>query len=341
MRYGLFIAALAALVGLFIAAQFGPQVSSVTAQDFVDLQQGSRIHEGFRRAHAKGICIAGEFRANGALAQTSRAQVFQAGHHPFIGRFSIAGNNPLAPDLQAPVRSLAFDILPNTKHSWRSAMNTPPVLAVATPEAFYQQLQALRPDPETGRPNSERLQRFFATHPESAAFLNWRDAYQPSQSFTMEHYHSTNAFYLVNSAGERQAVRWIMQPTTDWQAQNPDLDDADALQQDLQDRVAQQPVRFDLILQFAVDDDPNDPTREWSAENPQTLAGQLVISQVSAQQGGVCDGVNFDPLVLPDGIEPSNDKILRARSAAYAESYKRRAQESWLRTANDSEGDRL
>lgn len=44
----------------------------VTAQQFVNLQQGENAHEGFRRAHAKGICLSGEFRSNGQLASHSK-----------------------------------------------------------------------------------------------------------------------------------------------------------------------------------------------------------------------------------------------------------------------------
>ncbi|MDE1017414.1 hypothetical protein OS109_25155, partial [Escherichia coli] len=32
---------------------------TVTAQKFVDLQQGDEPHLGFRRAHAKGMCVSG------------------------------------------------------------------------------------------------------------------------------------------------------------------------------------------------------------------------------------------------------------------------------------------
>ena len=37
--------------------------------------------------------------------------------------------------------------------------------------------------------------------------------------------------------------------------------------------------------------------------------------------------VNFDPLVLPDGIEPTDDPLLSTRSAVYAMSYRARTGE--------------
>jgi catalase len=70
----------------------------VTAQQFVNLQQGEKAHEGFRRAHAKGLCVTGEFHSTGQLVEYSEAPLFEPGVVPFTGRFSVAGNNTTAPD---------------------------------------------------------------------------------------------------------------------------------------------------------------------------------------------------------------------------------------------------
>ena len=45
------------------------------------------------------------------------------------------------------------------------------------------------------------------------------------------------------------------------------------------------------------------------------------------QQSGPCRDINYDPTVLPHGIETSGDPLLPARSAAYADSYLRRTSE--------------
>ncbi len=42
---------------------------------------------------------------------------------------------------------------------------------------------------------------------------------------------------------------------------------------------------------------------------------------------GVARTINFDPLVLPNGIAGSDDPLLSARSAAYSESFTRRVSE--------------
>lgn len=305
---------------------------AVTAQRFVNLQQGDKTHKGFRRAHAKGICLAGSFESTGELAKYSQAKVFDLGATPFVGRFSIAGNNPTAPDLKAPVRSLAFSITTDDNQEWRVAMNTPPVMAVATPEAFFKQLQALSPDPVTKKRSPEKIKAFFAAHPESAAFNNWKASYTPTSSFATEQYHSINAFYLMDENDEKHAVRWIAKPQLSYENIQPlNNNSPDALQLQLKDQVAQSSVKFDMLFSFATEeDDENNPTVLWPQSRKTINAGTLVISRLQAQEGGVCENMNFDPLVLPTGIEPSADPILRARGAAYAESFRRRAKEVLL-----------
>lgn len=54
----------------------------------------------------------------------------------------------------------------------------------------------------------------------------------------------------------------------------------------------------------------------------------------------MCGAQNFDPLVLPEGMSATADPILRARGAAYAQSYRRRATEILLdRQSTNSQGE--
>lgn len=304
--------------------------TTITAQHFVNLQEGGTPNPGFRRAHAKGICIAGTFESNGSLDRYSIAKVFNEGSTPFSGRFSIGGNNPIAPDLKSPVRSIAFTILSEKNQEWRVAMNTPPVMAVATPEAFFEQLQALSSDPAI---KSSKLKAFFAAHPESKAFNEWAAGYTPTNSFATEFYHSINAFYLVDDAGNKQAVRWVAVPqlTNDMPLLN--TDSPNALQEQLTALLEKGTVNFSLIFTLSDgSDDENNPTIPWPSQRKQINAGTLVITSSEVQKTGLCAQENFDPLVLPEGIEATDDPILRARSSAYSESYRRRARETLFAT---------
>ena len=99
----------------------------------------------------------------------------------------------------------------------------------------------------------------------------------------------------------------------------------DFLVDELRRRIAAQPAEFNLRLQLA---EPGDnlvnPTVQWPEARRMITAGRLVIDKVEAGTGGACDPITFNPLVLPKGIEPSDDPVLHARSAAYAVSLSRR-----------------
>lgn len=327
---------IAAFIGgfLYAAGIFGGKATS--AQQFIDLQEPDPPHLGFRRAHAKGICIQGTLESTGLLAPFTEAEFFQAQEkHPFIGRFSIAGVNPLAPDLAAPVRSMALSFASSSGQRWRTAMNTPTVMPVGTPEDLYQQFKVLTPTPDTGKPDPDKARAFFDAHPETAAFNDWKQHYRPTNSFATEQYNSINAFYLIDNQGQRRAVRWAMVPQAKVSNMPSAIEDApNALQLELAQRLQQAPVQFDLMVSFATDqDDEADPTIPWPDSRKTINVATLVINEISAQKNGACNGINFDPLVLPQGMSLTADPILNARSGAYAESYRRRARETFFESS--------
>ena len=71
----------------------------------------------------------------------------------------------------------------------------------------------------------------------------------------------------------------------------------------------------------------NNATIPWPASRTHVDTGTLTIDQIQDEADGPCRTINFDPLVLPSGIAPSNDPLLSARSAAYSQSFRRRAGE--------------
>ncbi|MNG98375.1 Catalase-related peroxidase precursor [compost metagenome] len=124
-------------------------------------------------------------------------------------------------------------------------------------------------------------------------------------------------------------MRWSLLPQTPFAALQGQVDDRDYLQHDLQQRLRQGPLRWTLRLTLAqAADAVDDPSQPWPAERRSVDAGTLVIEQVDGPEQGACRDLNFDPLILPSGIEPSADPILAARSAAYAESFNRRSREA-------------
>ncbi len=93
-------------------------------------------------------------------------------------------------------------------------------------------------------------------------------------------------------------------------------------------RLAQGPLQWHLVIVIGQPGDPtSDATIPWPPGREQVDAGTLTIDHIEAEASGNCRDVNFDPLVLPAGIAPSDDPLLSARSAAYAQSFTRRAGE--------------
>jgi catalase len=289
-------------------------------------------HPGYRRNHAKGLCVEGYFDSNGSGATVSRAAVFAPGRTPVTGRFAVPGGNPSAPDTSSPVRSLALQFQLANGEQWRTGMNSTPVFAVHTPAQFYQQLLAAKPDPATRKPDPAKLKAFYASNPETLPFQNWVKAHPPSSSLANAAYYGINAFRFTDGAGTTRAVRWAMVPETPY-APITDAQKAEMnfLQADLDQRLDSGPLRWHLILTVAQPGDPtDDATLQWPDARQHIDAGTLVLDRTTSQENGTCRDINFDPTILPAGIAPSDDPLLAARSAAYALSYQRRTREEAL-----------
>lgn len=315
----------------YVAGWLTPQ-RLTTHRIITAFETNAGTHPGFRRNHAKGVCVSGEFESNGNGAAISSAQVFAQGVTPVIGRFAIPGGNPGAPDTSVPVRSLALLFSLHDGEQWRTGMNSVPVFAVHTPEQFYQQLVAAKPDPATGKPDPAALKAFAAANPETQPFQAWVKGHPPSSSFANGSYYSVNAFRFIDANGQTRFVRWAMVPETPF-APITDAQKSEKtfLAADLSQRLQDGPVRWHLILTVAAPGDPSDDaTKQWPADRQQIDAGTLVIDHEASQDDGPCRDVNFDPTVLPAGIKPSDDPLLAARSAAYALSYNKRTREEAL-----------
>jgi catalase len=109
-------------------------------------------------------------------------------------------------------------------------------------------------------------------------------------------------------------------------ADRPDgvFDGPRRLSDEMAARLASGPVGYDvLVKQAGPRDDPHDPTSVWGSVNALT-AGRLEITAPVDDPERDGTVVVFDPTRVIDGIELSDDPILRYRPAAYRESVARR-----------------
>jgi catalase len=299
-----------------------------TPAKFVDtFEAANGAHPGFRRNHSKGICFTGYFEGSGEGTRYSKAEVFEKTRTPIVGRFALAGGQPYAADAATSVRSMAVRFRFANGEEWRTGMNNIPVFIVRTPDAFYEQLAAGVPDPKTGKPDPSKMKAFVDAHPETAKAIAAIKAHAMASGFGNETYNGLNAFRFVDASGNATAVRWSMVPV-DPPADALAPDDKNAMFAAFVADVAKAPLRWKLVATIAKPgDSTSDATEMWPEDRERVDLGTMTVDRAEGEDAGYCRDINYDPLVLPTGIEASDDPLLSARSAAYAQSFRRRAGE--------------
>jgi len=315
---------------LYLGGWFSP--NALTPKRFADgFERVGGIYSGFRRNHAKGVGVSGIFESNGRGTRLSKAVVFKAGRFPVIGRFSLAGGNPYVTDEPDMVRGLGLLFKLPDGDEWRTAMINTPVFAVNTPQAFYDRLVAAQPDPKTGMPDPEKMGRFLASHPETVQATKIIQSHPVSSGFDNSAYYGLNAFWLVDASGISMPVRWSMVPAQPFVPTNtigPANADKNYLFNALIVSILQHPLQWHLIITIGQPNDPtNDATIPWPDVREQVDVGTLTLDHVESEETSPARDINFDPLVLPAGIVPTDDPLLSARSAVYSQSFTRRAGE--------------
>jgi catalase len=165
------------------------------------------------------------------------------------------------------------------------------------------------------------LGRFLATRPWVAHAVGLRKQLPAAVSFAQTAYHALHAFRFVNEAGDAVYARYHWEPTAGVASQS-----IEALRQqppthlfeELEARLRQGPVTFDLVLQLAGEGDPTDDANApWPDDRPRVTVGQLVLTRPTSTEE-IGDAVMMhDPTRVTDGIELSDDPILAARRGIY------------------------
>ena len=333
VRLALIGTILAAILVLFAYLGGWLTPHELTPSRFVDgFEQVNGVQSGFRRNHAKGVCVSGSFESNGRGVPLSKAAVFQPGTVPVVGRFSFGGGHPFVADKPDLVRGLGLQFTLPDGELWRTAMVNLPIFPFSTPQAFYDQMIASKPDAATGKPDPAKMDAFLARHPETAKALGILKGGTVSSGFGNSTFYGLNAFRFTNAAGESVPVRWFLTPDQPQEAA-PAVDsnphDKNYLFDALIAEIHREPLRWHLVVVVGKpNDSTNDATIAWPPDREKVDVGTLTIDRVEAEETSPATDLNFDPLVLPDGIAPSDDPLLSARSAVYSQSFTRREGET-------------
>mgnify|MGYP000856126043 FL=1 len=329
MNTAVSLPSLLTIVGCAAAALCTPAFAQVDPTRMVDaFERAGGKFEGFRRSGAKGVCATAEFVGSAQGRELSVSSAFSGQPVPVVARFSIGGGNPKAPDNGRSQRNMAlqFDLPGN--ETWLMGNISAPVFGASSPEQMLARLEAVAPDPETKKPNPEKVKAFNDANPDTLLQGKYFASQPVPASFGKVNYWGVHAFAFVDASGKKQYGKWIFEPVggtqslTDEEAQakGPDF-----LQAELRQRVAAGGVAFDFNLQLAQPGDKLDSAvSPLPAERKKVTLGRLTIKSVAADATGPCVTINFNPMVLPKGVEPSTDPMLAARAAPYAVSMGRR-----------------
>ncbi len=297
---------------------------NVVAQLVETMRTLAGPHQGFRPVHAKGLVCSGTFHATPEARSVSRAIHLQGQPIPTVIRFSNASGDPDIHDGGAAPRAIAVKFqLPDGKNADILALSIEG-FAARTPEEFLAFLQAQLPSA-----GADAVPRFLASHRATGAFLGRLGQKPVPSSYGQASYHGEHAFLFTAANGTSRFGRYHWIPEAGEAYLSPD--DAgklspNFLRDEMEQRLQKGPVAFELQLQLAEKGDPtNDATALWPSDRPRVKLGRLEIAAISPTGTADERRMVFDPTNLTDGIDLSDDPILRARSAAYSISYEHRS----------------
>jgi catalase len=304
----------------------GGHVSTNDADKVADAIQAIRgaggAQPGCRALHAKGTLYRGTFTATGVAAGLSRAKHLDGSPIPAWIRFSNGSGDPGQPDGSPGVRGMAMKFTLPDGSTTDVVTQTARLFVSSTPDGFIDLLKAMRP----GSAMPLRMAAYLVTHPRLLGALPvLRDANRVPASYATVEYHGLHAFRWVAADGAANFVRYHLHPAAGEEfLSRPAAEgkDSDFLTGELNGRLANGPVRFDLRVQIAgPNDSAVDPSAPWRSTKTVT-AGTLEITGPDSEreQGG--DIVVFDPMRVTDGIEPSDDPVLHFRTLVYSASVK-------------------
>jgi catalase len=244
---------------------------------------------------------------------------------PATIRISNGSGDPGAADSVPEVRGLAVKLeLPDGSQTDIVAQSLP-WFAFDQPRGFIDFVLAQRRVPSM----AWRFPAYLIRNPRMINALRVNlPALKVPESYATLRYYGIHAFRFVAADGSSRYVRYEWVPEAGDRrlgARAAKSRGRDFLQHEIRERLAKGPARFTLQLQIAAPDDPvDDPSKRWPAERERVAAGTLELVEVD--EGADQNALVFDPGRITEGIELSNDPVLKFRPRAYSESASRRMQ---------------
>jgi catalase len=147
-------------------------------------------------------------------------------------------------------------------------------------------------------------------------------------SFAKESFFAVSAFKFTNAQGVSRYGRYRLLAV----AGNEYLDEAAAatktpnfLFDEIEERVANGPVKFRIVVQLAKDGDTvDDATIRWPEDRPHVTFGEITLTGVVPNNAREQQQIIFDPIPRVEGIEASADPLFEPRANIYLMAGRRR-----------------
>jgi catalase len=147
-------------------------------------------------------------------------------------------------------------------------------------------------------------------------------------SFASHTYFGINAFEFTNAKDEKHYVRYQIVPVHGQELLSKEQvakAGPNYLFDELPQRLKQGKAKFRLLAQVAAKGDAiTDPTVVWPDDRKLVELGVINLETPVADNAAAEKALAFNPLILVDGIAPTNDPVLLARPGAYAVSVGRK-----------------
>lgn len=285
-------------------------------------------YPGYRAAHAKGALLTGTFVPAAEAKTLTRAPHIQNASTPVCVRVSDSAGVPVIPDndpMGGGPRGFALrfqlgehvhtDIVSHSANGF-------PVRVAEDLVQFLNAVVATTPD----SPHPNPVETFLGSHPETLAYVQLPKPFPTS--FAKEHFFAVSAFKFTNADGAVRYGRYRIVP--DLGTEYLDADAAAAkgpnyLFEELFERIAAGPIKFDIFVQIGEEGDVvDDATVQWPEDRKQLKFGQITLDALTPDNEAEQRHIIFDPVPRVDGIETAGDPLFEPRATAYLMSGRRR-----------------
>lgn len=307
-----------------------------------------------RPVHSLGIGTTGIFEPSPIAKNYCTAEHFQGDSVPVTVRFSNGSGSATRHDGWSDVRGMATRFHLKKKAATDLIAMTLPEFFSPDGESFLDFAIAAKPKPYSREtPLRKMLDYLSLKVPErnpypketispDAGAKDYANKHKFAQlavfnaanigapvSYARASYHAVHSFIVTGPDHTRRWVRFNWQPIAGVLNTNPmEPPEDNYLDTEMHNRLTGQgTARFGLNMSIGeIGDDVNDCTRPWPPHRVRVVMGTLTLDTVvsEAEQKDQIEKMSFNPWLLTDGIDPSDDPVLRIRHEAYKISSKKR-----------------